>query len=136
MLEMLLHNVIPRCDTNEIAHRLIDRFGSFSAVLDARLEDLAEVKGMGMKSAVFLKMLPGISRVYTDDKYKNGRSIQSVSEIGEFLVRMYEGCANERFYLVCMDRTCRILQTVLVAEGSAEAVLVETRDVVEKSGIF
>lgn len=131
VLEMLLHNVIPRCDTNEIAHRLIDRFGSFSAVLDARLEDLASVKGVGMKSAVFLKMIPGIFRVYIDDRYKNGRSIQSIDEIGDFLLQLFVGCTNERFYLVCMDRTCRILQTILLSEGSMDAVVVDTRQVVE-----
>ena len=131
VLEMLLHNVIPRCDTNELAHRLIERFGSFSGVLDAGLEDLMAVKGMGKKSAVFLKMLPGISRVYVDDKYKNGRSIQSIEEIGDFLLQLFAGCTNERFYLVCMDRTCRIQQTILIAEGTMDAVMVDTRRVVE-----
>lgn len=131
VLEMLLHNVIPRCDTNEIAHRLMERFGSFSSVLDARLEDLASVKGMGMKSAVFLKMIPGISRVYIDDKYKNGRTVHSIDEIGDFLLQLFFGCTDERFYLVCMDRTCRILQTVLLAEGSIDSVRVDTRKVVE-----
>lgn len=131
VLEMLLHNVIPRCDTNEIAHRLMERFGSFSAVLDARLEDLAAVKGLGMKSAVFLKMLPGVARVYCNDKYQNGRVIRSMDEIGDFLLQLFVGCTNERFYLVCMDRTSRILQTMLVAEGTMDAVMVDTRKVVE-----
>lgn len=131
VLEMLLHNVIPRCDTNEIAHRLIERFGSFSGVLDARLEDLAAVKGLGMKSAVFLKMIPGIARVYINDKYQNGRTVQSIDDIGEFLLELFTGCTNERFYLVCLDRTCKILQTILIAEGSMDSVMVDTRKVVE-----
>lgn len=131
VLEMLLHNVIPRCDTNEIAHRLIERFGSFSGVLDARLEDLAEVKGLGMKSAVFLKMIPGISRVYINDKYQNGRTVRSMEDIGDFLLHLFAGCTNERFYMVCMDRTCRIQQTILIDEGTMDSVMVDTRKVVE-----
>jgi DNA repair protein RadC len=35
ILELLLFHVIPRGDTNPIAHRLIKKFGSFSAVLEA-----------------------------------------------------------------------------------------------------
>ena len=35
MLEYLLYAFVPRKDTNEIAHALIDRFGSFSGVLNA-----------------------------------------------------------------------------------------------------
>ena len=36
-LELLLFYVIPRKDTNPIAHRLLERFQSFSQVLDAPL---------------------------------------------------------------------------------------------------
>ena len=42
-LELLLFYAIPRRDTNEIAHRLLKTFGSFSAVLDAPLEELQKV---------------------------------------------------------------------------------------------
>ena len=34
VLELLLYHCIPRKDTNELAHELIDRFGSLSQVLD------------------------------------------------------------------------------------------------------
>ena len=47
VLEYLLFHVIPRIDTNELAHRLLDRFGSFRDVLDAKHEDLITVEGIG-----------------------------------------------------------------------------------------
>ena len=40
VLELLLFYVIPRQDTNPIAHRLIDRFGSLHQVLEAPVEEL------------------------------------------------------------------------------------------------
>ena len=46
-LELLLFYSIPRQDTNETAHRLIDTFGSLSAVFDASVEDLVKVEGSG-----------------------------------------------------------------------------------------
>ena len=49
VLELLLFYSIPRQDTNETAHRLIDTFGSLSAVFDASVEDLVKVEGVGMK---------------------------------------------------------------------------------------
>ena len=42
-LELLLFYAIPRQDTNEIAHRLLDRFGSFAAVMEATPEELREI---------------------------------------------------------------------------------------------
>ena len=40
LLEMLLYGVIPRGNTNEIAHRLLDEFGSFSNQTPMRFKRL------------------------------------------------------------------------------------------------
>jgi len=42
-LELLLTFAIPRGDVNPTAHRLLERFGSFSQVLDASAQELAKV---------------------------------------------------------------------------------------------
>ena len=47
LLEMLLYFVIPRRNTNDIAHELLDRFGSISGVLSADERSLAKVSGIG-----------------------------------------------------------------------------------------
>ena len=41
-LEMLLYYACPRKDTNALAHRLLDQFGSFSAICDASVNNLVE----------------------------------------------------------------------------------------------
>ena len=64
VLELLLFYSIPQKDTNEIAHLLIDRFGSLSAVLDAPFEDLIETPGIKEHSALLLKLIPALSRRY------------------------------------------------------------------------
>ena len=46
VLELLLTFAIPRYDTNLIAHRLIDHFGSISAVMDADIYDLMRIPGV------------------------------------------------------------------------------------------
>ena len=51
-LELLLFYSIPQQDTNPLAHRLIDRFGSLSAVLAAPPEELMQVKGVKASTAV------------------------------------------------------------------------------------
>ena len=42
-LELLLYYAIPRRDTNAIAHTLMERYGSLTAVLNAPVEDLQKV---------------------------------------------------------------------------------------------
>ena len=57
-LELLLYYAIPRRDTNPIAHALMDRYGSLSAVLSAPVEDLQKVNGIGESAAVLLRLVP------------------------------------------------------------------------------
>lgn len=52
ILEVLLYYAIPRIDTNEIAHRLLQHFGSLSAVFDADPQELIKVKGVSENTAV------------------------------------------------------------------------------------
>lgn len=54
VLEQLLFESIPRANTNEIGHRLIQRFGSVMDVLFASKEDLMTVEGVGERSADWL----------------------------------------------------------------------------------
>src|SRR5699024_10672430 len=61
-LELLLFYAIPQGDVNGLAHRLIERFGSYSAVIDAPYEQLLEVDGIGPHAATLLKLLPASAR--------------------------------------------------------------------------
>ena len=60
VLELLLFYTIPQGDVNDLAHELVERFGSLAGVLDASVEELKKVKGVGDHTAVFLRMLPAV----------------------------------------------------------------------------
>ena len=66
-LEVLLYSVIPRLNTNELAHRLISKCGSLEAVFEASMEELQKIEGVGVKVAAFLvsigKILPKYARI-------------------------------------------------------------------------
>ncbi len=59
-LEIILYAVIPRGNTNEIAHELLRRFHSIYGVLSADVNELVKVDGIGVRAAEFLHSLPSI----------------------------------------------------------------------------
>ena len=85
-LEILLFYAVPRSDTNPLAHRLLDRFGSFAAVLDADYNDLLEVEGVSDHTATFLKLLPEAARYYQSGKIMQRQELATLADIGEFFV--------------------------------------------------
>ena len=63
ILELLLFFSIPRKDTNELAHTLIKKYGSLSAVFEADPADLMSTPGIGRNSAILLNLIPSLARI-------------------------------------------------------------------------
>ena len=70
ILELLLTYCIARRDTKPTAWALIRRFGSLGSVLDAPLEELCAVKGVGEQSARFLKLIRAVFKKYSLEEVK------------------------------------------------------------------
>jgi len=132
VLELLLFHAIPRIDTNPIAHRLIKKFGSLSAVLEASTEDLSAVEGMGENAAIFLSIIPPLTRRYLSDRIKHTRRPLNTSEAAaEYLIPLMSGRSEEVFYVVCLNSQLRVLYPELISEGTVKDALVHPRHVVE-----
>lgn len=63
-LETLLFNALPRRNTNDIAHRLISRFGDVYGVLGASLSELVKVEGVGESAAAYIGCVGKFCEVY------------------------------------------------------------------------
>ncbi|MBE6812582.1 MAG: hypothetical protein E7523_06840 [Ruminococcaceae bacterium] len=130
LLELLLFYPIPRADTNDTAHRLLDTFGSFSAVLDASCEDLKRVHGVGAETAQFLTMLPEVFRIYLKDKEDSPKKMKHVEEITQVLMPLFVGQKREVLYMVCLQAGNTIGKCIEIAEGSGTEVALQTRRIV------
>lgn len=130
-LEMLLFYCVPRRDTNELAHRLISRFGSIAGVFDAHALELEQVEGMGRNSAVLLTMMKPLWRLYRQDSSRHGVLMDSCSAACAYAVDLFAGRLNEAFYVLCLDPGCRLIREALLHEGTVNEVSVHPRTVVE-----
>lgn len=131
ILEMLLFYSVPRRDTNELGHRLIQTFGSISGVFDASFEDLLRVPGIGETSACLIKMIPSLCRLYLADKYSDHQIFDSTEKAGDFLLKRYVGRTEETVSVLCMDTKCKCLNWEIISEGSANAAEVNVRKIIE-----
>lgn len=131
VLELLLFYAIPRKDTNELAHVLIEKYGSLSAVFESDPLDLATTTGISKNSAVLLTLIPSISRYYLKDKWNKNEIVDSSSKAGKYLLDLFAGQNYEMFYLICLDTRNKIIQTSLVHEGTINEVHIYPRIIVE-----
>ena len=87
VLELLLYYAIPRKDTNELAHRLLQKFGSLQNVFSAPLEELAKVDGVGESAALFLTLLPQVQKRAMRSGGKE-RVLNSVDKCGRYFLAL------------------------------------------------
>ena len=133
VLELLLFYAVPRKDTNLLAHDLINKFGSLSAVLDANPKDLMKVDGVGENTAAFLTMIPQVARKYFEDKTKEAVVIKSRYDLGKYLIPKYIGRTKEALMLVAMDNKNKILSCRIVSEGDVSSAQISKRKIMEEA---
>ena len=130
IIELLLFFGIPMKDTNEIAHHLLNSFGSISDVFNAHYEDLIKVKGMTKNAAVLLKMMPDLFKRYVKNA-KNVATLDNIETINEFFTSEYFGAKNEEIKVCCLDNDMKIRYCTTVIEGGIEKATVDMRKIVE-----
>ena len=131
VLELLLFYSIPRSDTNEIAHELLNKFGSLHGVFEASMEDLMSVNGISRHSAVLIKMIPELFVVYGRDKVRDIQKINSSDDAKQFFIPRFYGKVREEVQLVLLDDKMNIIKWVKIYEGSVNSANVPIRKIVE-----
>lgn len=131
ILEMLLFYSIPRKDTNELAHKLINHFGSYSALLEADASELMKVDGVGENTAALIKLILPLAGAYERQKAAKNKKFDNTDQIYEYLRKRYYGITNEAFSVLSFDSAGRISGFDFLSSGDVASVGVTSRMVME-----
>ena len=131
VLELLLFYCIPRRDTNPLAHRLLDHFGSLTAVLEASPEELEKVEGISREAATFLPLAIQVGRYYQVRRAAPGDILRTTEQCGNYLMPYFFGRETETVFLLCLDAKCKVICCKKVGEGNVNSANIPIRRVVE-----
>ena len=132
-LELLLYYAIPRRDVNPIAHALMERYGSLSAVLAAPVEDLKHVEGIGERAAVLLSLVPHVGKKARLADASQETVLSTTERAGDFLLERFAGEQHEVVYQLCLDRKGKLLTCRRLAEGGISSSDLDVRKLVENA---
>ena len=130
VLEILLYYAIPQRNTNDIAKNLIDKFGSLSAVLDASLESLKNA-GLTEHQALYLKLFPGVTRLYMLDKYENPDKTIGYEYVADYIKDKFIGFEEtENVLLILMDKKGKEVYSGMIAHGDFDTAQISVRNII------
>lgn len=131
VLELLLFYARARGDVNPLAHRLLEVFGTLRGVLEAPVDQLCAVEGIGEETAALISLMVPMFRRYEMCLCEKSRKLARYSEVQRYCTALMAGLRKERFYVICVSSQMRVLGQRLIAEGSLSEVPAYPRLVVE-----
>lgn len=134
LLTMLLHNVMPGCDSGDIANELITRFGTLSNVCDAPFNTLANIMGVGTKGACLIKLCKNATYSLlrsnsTDDK----RRLYTTDEIVDFMRPYFLNLTNEQVYIAYLNSRYKLIHVTKHGEGNYESVPFDIKRIIKET---
>ena len=133
ILEYLLFHTVPRQDTNKIAHRLIEKFGSLAAVMDADVENLMKLGGLTYNSAALIKMIMPIARAYTARRSQGMKKFSAAQEIAPYLHELYMGYNREVVSVLLINEAGGAMKLEILGYGDVNSVNMSIKTLVEKT---
>lgn len=133
VLELLLTYAIPRRDLKPLAKELLTQFGSLKGVLDAQSGDLEQIKGIGLHTALLIKLIKDVAALYLKERAKEKAQISCTRELFDYCQTAMGGLKDEQFRVIYLDAQNRIIDVETIQDGIVNQAVVYPRKVLEKA---
>lgn len=133
LLELILFSALPRVDTKSIAKTLLERFGSFSAIISADHRRLEEVKGLGRAGATALKAVQAAALAYMRDDIIDQPILSSWDQLLRYCKASMGYNATEQFRILFLNNKNVLIADEVQQSGTVNHTPVYPREVVKRA---
>lgn len=131
IVELLLTLGTPRKDCKQQAKIAIKQFKGLRGVLDASLENLQTIKGIGPSNAFGIKLFQAISERYAKEKLPAKIPLSSPPQVASYLQERIGREKKEHFVVILLDSRNNLIDIHSISVGTLNASLVHPREVFE-----
>jgi DNA repair protein RadC len=133
IVELLLTLGTPRKDCKEPAKEAIKRFKSLRGVLEAPLEELTQINGIGPHNAFGIKLAQEVARKFLKEKVIDKPVYKSAQELFDFLYHSMRDLKKEVFKVIYLNSQNQIIEVNDLFEGTINSSVISPREVMESA---
>ncbi len=133
VLELLLSFGTPRSDCKEPAREALKQFGTLAAVMEAPVELLQEIPGIGKKNSFAVRFVKAVSRRYLKQRLHGRKYLHSSRQVTDYLLHSMRELTKEVFTVIFLDSSYAILETEKMAEGTVNVNTVYPREILKRA---
>lgn len=128
LLQIILSSGYSGESVSSLAQKLISHFGSLQKLKEASLEELMEIKGIGLAKACKIKAVFELGKRSEIDETQNKRKkILSPQDVFKLMKSKIKDFTREHFYIICLNSRNMVISEISV--GTLNASLVHPREV-------
>lgn len=133
LLEILLFAAHPRQDTKPIAKKLITKFGDISAVVNADIDRLKDVEGVGEAGIVQIKIVAKILQRVLKNTAKAKPVLNNWRAVVDYASALLKNLNYEVFRVLFLDKKHQLIEDELLGIGENDQVFVSAKAVAKKA---
>jgi DNA repair protein RadC len=133
LIAILLRIGMPGKSAIELGRDLLNRFGSIRNMMRAPLDAWQGIKGLGKAKVAQLHAALELSRRAALPDAGEKRFIKSTSQAAEYFMARMSGLAEEHFRVAYLSRQGKLLEDVLLAEGTVDTVHPQVREIISRA---
>ncbi|MDD5645371.1 MAG: DNA repair protein RadC [bacterium] len=133
VLEFILFYALPRKDTKCLAKRLINKFKSIKGLMDADIEDIKSVEGIGQNAINLISAIKDIAEIYLKQKAFGSVSVKSAADVCDYLRISMQSEKDELLKVLYLNASNRIIGADTVGRGTVDRAPVYPRKVIENA---
>ncbi|UCC38376.1 MAG: DNA repair protein RadC [Candidatus Aminicenantes bacterium] len=133
VIELLLTLGTPRKDCKKMARKALKKFQSLRGVLEAPIDELQEIKGIGPRNIIGLRLIQEVSRRFLKERMMKGPYCHSSEEVFDYLYHALRDLKREKFKVLFLDAKNKILEEKTVFEGTVDSSAVYPREIMKEA---
>lgn len=133
LLEILLFYSITMRDTNPMAHKLLNEFGSLSMLFSANPKDVIRKSGVSENTAVLISIMSEFIKRCNNERRLIKKCIDSTKLAGEYAISILGYEKYECFCIINLDSDKKLINSSIICRGTIDEAHVYPRLVVEEA---
>ena len=130
VLEFALGYVIPRVDTNTLAHSLIHCFGNLNAVFRAQVSELIEIPGVGEQAAQFISFLGGVMKYHARQTLES--ALVKPSTVVQYLEPIMRNYHTEQLVITALDQNGHVKTLFCVQNNDPQQIKINFGEIITR----
>jgi len=133
IIELLLTLGTPRKDCKQQAKEAMKKFKTLRGVLEAPMEELQEIKGIGPHNAFGIRLVQEVAREFLKEKIHKKPICKSSKEVFDYLYHSMRDLKKEVFKVIYLDGKNQIIEIEDLFEGTLNSSSIYPREIIKNA---